>query len=113
MALSVDSRRSFEKTSDNVGMIEDMAKIEVKTGNEIIELEILAQAASKALVRKQDIRIMPLCAAIYLLCYLDRSNIGNAKILNSSTGNDLLQETGMTNYQYIIALMVFLIAYWY
>lgn len=29
-----------------------------------------------ALVRKQDWRIVPLAAAIYLLCYLDRSNIG-------------------------------------
>lgn len=71
----------------------------------------------KALVWKQDLRIIPLCAAIYLLCYLDRSNIGvfpasqywidlklkylgNAKILNSDTGNDLLSETNMTSYQY-------------
>ncbi|OKO99190.1 hypothetical protein PENSUB_8577 [Penicillium subrubescens] len=34
------------------------------------------EAAEKALVWKQDRRIVPLCAAIYLLCYLDRSNIG-------------------------------------
>lgn len=67
--------------------------------------------ASKALVRKQDYRILPLCAFIYLLCYLDRSNIGNAKVLNAATKNDLLTETHMTNYQYTIALMVFLIAY--
>lgn len=46
-----------------------------------------------------------------LLCYLDRSNIGNAKVLNSETHNDLLQETHMTTYQYTIALMVFLVAY--
>ncbi|RHZ60578.1 putative MFS transporter [Aspergillus thermomutatus] len=65
----------------------------------------------KALVWKQDLRIVPLCAAIYLLCYLDRSNIGNAKILNQDTHNDLLNETKMTSYQYTIALMVFLIAY--
>ncbi|KAJ5706669.1 hypothetical protein N7488_006470 [Penicillium malachiteum] len=63
------------------------------------------------LVRKQDLRILPLSAGIYLLCYLDRSNIGNAKTLNNDTGNDLLQETNMTDYKYIIALMVFLIAY--
>ncbi|KAM3425228.1 hypothetical protein BST61_g7182 [Cercospora zeina] len=63
------------------------------------------------LVLKQDIRIVPLCAFIYLLCYLDRSNIGNAKVLNQESGNDLLTETNMTNHQYIIALMVFLIAY--
>ncbi|KAE8148398.1 MFS transporter [Aspergillus avenaceus] len=68
-------------------------------------------AREKALVWKQDLRIIPLCAAIYLLCYLDRSNIGNAKILNQDTGDDLLTETNMTSYQFTIALMVFLIAY--
>lgn len=64
-----------------------------------------------ALILKQDLRIIPLAAAVYLLCYLDRSNIGNAKVLNSSTKDDLLHSTNMTAYQYTIALMVFLIAY--
>lgn len=54
---------------------------------------------------------MPLSAAIYFLCYLDRSNVGNAKILNASTGHDLMSETGMTNYQFTISLMIFLVAY--
>ncbi|OJJ08558.1 hypothetical protein ASPVEDRAFT_57612 [Aspergillus versicolor CBS 583.65] len=67
--------------------------------------------AVTALVWKQDLRIVPLSAFIYLLCYLDRSNIGNAKVLNQDTGNDLLTETKMSNYEYTIALMVFLIAY--
>ncbi|KAL9622113.1 MAG: hypothetical protein Q9160_003456 [Pyrenula sp. 1 TL-2023] len=57
---------------------------------------------NKALIRKQDLRIVPLSAGIYLLCYLDRSNIGNAKVLNEDEGNDLLSETGMTNYQYTV-----------
>ncbi|KAA8650079.1 putative MFS transporter [Aspergillus tanneri] len=69
------------------------------------------KAREKALVWKQDLRILPLSAGIYLLCYLDRSNIGNAKILNVDTGNDLLTETSMTSYEFTIALMVFLIAY--
>ena len=30
----------------------------------------------KALIWKQDLRVVPLAAFIYLLCYLDRSNIG-------------------------------------
>lgn len=68
-------------------------------------------AEDKHLVWKQDLRILPICCGIYLLCYLDRSNIGNAKVLNASTKNDLLYETHMTAYQYTIALMVFLIAY--
>ncbi|KAF8858367.1 putative MFS transporter [Acephala macrosclerotiorum] len=80
----------------------------VESENENVEA---GKEVKKALVRKQDLRIVPLCAAIYLLCYLDVSNIGNAKTLNSSTHNDLLSTTHMTNYQYIIALMVFLVAY--
>jgi hypothetical protein len=78
------------------------------------------KAAVRSLVWKQDLRIVPLSAFIYLLCYLDRSNIGifnavfsmenyffsnsrnlgNAKILNADTDNDLLSETHMTDYQY-------------
>jgi hypothetical protein len=69
------------------------------------------EVRERALVLKQDLRIIPLSASIYLLCYLDRSNIGNAKVLNSSTHDDLLSSTNMTAYQYTIALMVFLIAY--
>ncbi|KAL4937981.1 hypothetical protein BDV06DRAFT_226439 [Aspergillus oleicola] len=69
------------------------------------------QAKERALVWKQDLHILPLSAFIYLLCYLDRSNIGNARIMNSETGNDLLTETNMSSYEYTIALMVFLIAY--
>ncbi|KAH8670715.1 MFS transporter [Ilyonectria robusta] len=67
--------------------------------------------ANKALLRKQDIRLIPICAMMYLLAYLDRSNIGNAKVMNSETNSDLLSSTGMTSNQYSVALMVFLIAY--
>ncbi|KAI0523744.1 MFS general substrate transporter [Xylaria bambusicola] len=70
-----------------------------------------SSAAEKALLRKQDKRIIPLSASIYFLAYLDRSNIGNAKVLNSSTGNDMMTETHTTNYQFTIALMIFLIGY--
>lgn len=31
--------------------------------------------------------------------------------MNANTGNDLMTETAMTNYQYTIALMIFLVAY--
>ncbi|KAI0145175.1 putative MFS transporter [Xylariaceae sp. FL1272] len=67
--------------------------------------------AERALRWKQDMRIVPLCAGIYFLCYLDRSNIGNAKVLNAATNNDLLTETNTSNDQYLIALFVFLVAY--
>ncbi|KAI0205195.1 putative MFS transporter [Astrocystis sublimbata] len=67
--------------------------------------------AERSLRWKQDMRIIPLSAGIYFLCYLDRSNIGNAKILNHSTGNDLMTEANISNSQFTIALFVFLVAY--
>lgn len=60
---------------------------------------------------KQDRTIIPLCAGIYFLCYLDRANIGNARILNSTTHNDMQTETNSTQSQFNVALMIFLIAY--
>jgi hypothetical protein len=50
-----------------------------KTANPIIQNsggDAAVQAREKALIWKQDLHIIPLSAAIYLLCYLDRSNIG-------------------------------------
>ncbi|KAI0817097.1 major facilitator superfamily domain-containing protein [Xylaria sp. FL0064] len=67
--------------------------------------------AERKLVRKIDARLMPFTALIYLLCYLDRSNIGNAKILNSTTHDTLLDSTGLTTYEYTISLQLFLVAY--
>lgn len=66
---------------------------------------------NKTLLRKQDWRLIPICATMYLLAYLDRSNIGNAKVMNAEQHHDLMSETHLTNSQYAIALMVFLIAY--
>ncbi|KNG51980.1 major facilitator superfamily transporter [Stemphylium lycopersici] len=73
--------------------------------------EELPSPAVRALIWKQDLRIIPLAAGIYLLCFLDRSNIGNAKTLNAAAGHSLLQEAHMSNYQFTISLMVFLVAY--
>lgn len=67
--------------------------------------------AEKKLLRKQDLRIIPISAGIYFLCFLDRSNIGNAKVLNVSANHDLQQTANMSNKQFNVALMVFLVAY--
>ncbi|CAJ2500841.1 Uu.00g036940.m01.CDS01 [Anthostomella pinea] len=40
-------------------------------------------------------------------------NIANAKVLNSSTENDMQTETATTNYQSHIAVMIFLIGYFF
>ncbi|KAL6887764.1 major facilitator superfamily domain-containing protein [Trichoderma longibrachiatum] len=67
--------------------------------------------AEKKLLWKQDIRIIPISAGIYFLCFLDRANIGNAKVLNVTTHDDLQHTADMSNRQFNVALMVFLVAY--
>lgn len=70
MATHVDEEVSRKST---VTCLEDGQE---KAATEVIEAPVERTSADKALVFKQDLRIVPLCAGIYLLCYLDRSNIG-------------------------------------
>ncbi|KAH7011195.1 MFS transporter [Ilyonectria destructans] len=98
--MSASPKRSFD-----VEMIENNPD-HIFASLTLDEIEI-----EKRLVRKIDKRILPVTAVIYLLCYLDRANIGNARILNTETGDNLMQTLDLTAHQYIIALMVFLVAY--
>ncbi|KAK5163762.1 uncharacterized protein LTR77_010435 [Saxophila tyrrhenica] len=66
---------------------------------------------SRRLVRRMDLHILPLCAWIYLLNYLDRGNIGNSKVLNEETNDDLLDQTGTTASGYAVAVSLFSLAY--
>ncbi|EHA26635.1 hypothetical protein ASPNIDRAFT_134002 [Aspergillus niger ATCC 1015] len=59
----------------------------------------------KALVRKVDLTLLPTIWIMYLLSYMDRTNIGNAKISGMQADLDL------TSGQYSIALVVFFIGY--
>ncbi|KAI9693857.1 MAG: hypothetical protein M1822_003128 [Bathelium mastoideum] len=57
----------------------------------------------KRLVRKLDLRLIPWLSFLYLVCFLDRTNIGNAKVEGLS---DI-----MTPGQYNAALTLFFISY--
>ncbi|KAF8997145.1 MFS general substrate transporter [Hymenopellis radicata] len=54
----------------------------------------------KKVWRKMDICIVPFTAFLYLLTFLDRTNIGNARVAG------LQEDLGLTNYQYTVALTV-------
>lgn len=83
----------------------------VAAGPKDSELQEHDAKAHRRLRRKIDVRLIPLCAWLYLLNYLDRSNIGNAKILNSETGDSLLQVLHMDSQKYSIAITLFAVAY--
>ncbi|TKA78638.1 hypothetical protein B0A55_02668 [Friedmanniomyces simplex] len=59
----------------------------------------------KALVRKIDLYLLPTIWIMYLLSYMDRTNIGNAKVAG------MTKDLGMDSNQYSISLIVFFITY--
>ncbi|KAI0702372.1 MFS transporter [Cerioporus squamosus] len=77
----------------------------------VLTYEAVDPEADKRLVRRIDTRIVPASMLIYLLCSLDRSNVGNAKILNADKGDSLLQTLSISNQQYLVALMIFYVSY--
>ncbi|KAJ9603154.1 hypothetical protein H2200_012449 [Cladophialophora chaetospira] len=60
---------------------------------------------TRKILWKIDIRIIPLLAAMYLCCYFDRSNVGNAKILG------LQKDLDLDAHKYGTALAVYYIFY--
>lgn len=65
----------------------------------------LETALSRKTLVKMDARLMPVLAIIYLLSFLDRTNVGNARVAG------LQADLHMTNTQYSIALTVTLVPY--
>ncbi|KAI1002194.1 hypothetical protein K3495_g6004 [Podosphaera aphanis] len=47
------------------------------------------EVATRQLLRKLDIHLIPFLALLYLLCFLDRSNIGNARLIKLEEDLDL------------------------
>ncbi|QRD92099.1 major facilitator superfamily domain-containing protein [Aspergillus flavus] len=98
----MDEKEKYHQAAENADLERDS---ENPHGREI------DNSRERALIWKQDLRILPLCAAIYLLCYLDRSNIGRSQVLQLFTLLVPGQPRYLTKQGNSIALMVFLIAY--
>ncbi|KAI9056478.1 MFS general substrate transporter [Trametes sanguinea] len=65
----------------------------------------LSEAQVKALYRKIDMRLMPILTLMYLCSFLDRGNIGNAKLQGLTT------QLHLTGNKYNIALTMYFIPY--
>ncbi|KAL4931455.1 major facilitator superfamily domain-containing protein [Aspergillus undulatus] len=59
----------------------------------------------KRVLRKMDLRLIPMLALLYLLAFLDRGNIGNAKI------EGMLDDLHMSGQEYNLCLTVFFFTY--
>ncbi|KAL3473162.1 major facilitator superfamily domain-containing protein [Aspergillus californicus] len=91
---------SGEKTSD------DDPAIRTST-NSITNGSLLADnsALDRRVTRKIDVRVVPMLCALYLTAYLDRTNIGNARLLG------LEDELGMPSNGYSTAVWVFYLTF--
>ncbi|KAF9888592.1 hypothetical protein FE257_008524 [Aspergillus nanangensis] len=83
---------------------EDIEHIEVSPDS-ATTVPTYDEAATKKVLRKIDVRLLPVLTLLYIFAFLDRSNIGNAKIAGM---NDTL---GLTGAQYNMALTVFFFPY--
>jgi len=90
------------------GKTEDVAE---KTSNSSAELEAqhveLDEAESARVLRKVDMRLVPMLALLYLVAFIDRSNIGNAKIAGMTTDLNMPSNS----LQYNTAVTIFFVPY--
>lgn len=70
-----------------------------------VTMASFAHLDEKKILRKMDLRLIPMLALLYLLSFLDRGNIGNAKI------EGLVEDLNMTGAQYNWCLTVFFFTY--
>jgi hypothetical protein len=59
-----------------------------------------SEESRKKVFRKVDVRLVPMLALLYLICHIDRANIGNAKI------EGMVEDLGMTGVQYNTVLSI-------
>ncbi|ETS84669.1 hypothetical protein PFICI_02694 [Pestalotiopsis fici W106-1] len=76
-----------------------------KSQNNYIDDYVPDTEEERALVRKIDLYILPTMWLMYLLSYMDRTNIGNAKI------GGMEKDLGLDSGKYSIALVVFFVGY--
>ena len=68
-------------------------------------LEPIDRAAEKRLVRKCDLHVIPVLSLLYSLAFIDRINIGNARL------QGLEKDLKMKGQDYNVALFIFFVPY--
>ena len=93
--------------SDGLSIPKSTSTTSGETSEDISALDLLPihRAAERKLVRKCDLHVLPMISLLYMLAFVDRINIGNAKI------QGLEKDLNMAGNDYNIALLVFFIPY--
>ncbi|KAK2604768.1 hypothetical protein N8I77_007668 [Diaporthe amygdali] len=100
------SRRSTVDSASTESTIEiDGFQVLGLSSNDADFYDTFSTERRKRILRKVDIRLVPVLTILYLIAHIDRANIGNAKI------EGLIEDLGLTGAQYNIALAIFFFPY--
>lgn len=83
----------------------DVEKSTLESGSENDIDQHSYTLTDQALVRKLDLRLVPGIALLYLLSFLDRANVANARLWS------LDADLGLTDAQYLNGLTLFFVGY--
>ena len=91
----------------------DLGRAENDVGTGVVYTPDLSdKAMEQRIVRKIDMRILPFICVSYLINFLDRVNLGNARTLNNDIPtSNIVNELGLTGNRYNIAVAVFFVPY--
>lgn len=73
--------------------------------NDDLQVQCPSHISQKRLVAKIDFRVIPILSIMYLLAFLDRTNIANASVFG------LQKDLGLTGNQYNTSLTIFFVPY--
>ncbi|KAL6706872.1 hypothetical protein ACN47E_005015 [Coniothyrium glycines] len=113
MATAVERRSDNASDEKNIGSNEQLEHNGIKHIHTIENLpdpdaglsDEERAAHDKKLLRKLDFKLIPWLSFLYLISFLDRTNIGNAKV------DGLQQDLKMTDGQYNASLTIFFVSY--
>ncbi|KAJ3714828.1 major facilitator superfamily domain-containing protein [Lentinula raphanica] len=92
-----------EKASEE--QLEDASEYDFGGESQLPPPPILSEEEERKLWRKIDLRLMPILCVMYLMSFMDRGNIGNARLQGLET------QLNLTGNQYNIALTMYFIPY--
>ncbi|KAB2570989.1 putative transporter [Lasiodiplodia theobromae] len=96
---------SGDAKCEKIDLPHHLEDVETNTSDEHVDVPEFDAKETRRILRKVDYRLLPMLTLLYVLSFIDRSNIGNAKVAGMN------KDLGLTGSQYNIALTVFFFPY--
>ncbi|KAI9155429.1 MFS transporter prlL [Paramyrothecium foliicola] len=105
LTAAMDTKEKVNQVDDNhletSSNEKNLTDVENGSQQDVGERAGFSPSATSKLLRKMDVRLLPFLALLYLLSFLDRTNIGNAKLANLEAD---LNMTGKWDYNTAVAI---------